>query len=136
MIQASGAKFVRVDVNWYDVETTVGTYDFSTFDNVVSQCSERGIRVLAILDHGNSSLYGTNQNTTSWRNGFTNFAAAAVTRYKGDGLIYELYNEPDNTNNGFASATAYMSFANKVAPAMRKADPNCTIIGPAMLRVT
>ena len=135
-IQASGVKFVRDDLLWQNVETTKGTYDFSyydTFSNAMALC---GIRILWTLDYGNPSLYGSNPNAT-WRQAFANYAAAAVTHFGGHNNIYELYNEP---NSGFwptgaSNVNQYMALANQAIPAMRAADSNCTIIGPAVSNI-
>ena len=130
-MQASGVKFVRMDLSWNVVETTMGQYDFTDFDGFENACMSRGLRILWILD-SNNPLYGTNPGLSSWRQGFTNFASAVAAHYKGDGNIYELWNEP---NSGFwpggSNVNQYMALANQALPAMRLADPNATIIGAA-----
>ena len=136
MIQAAGCKFVRMDLAWDQVETKAGQYDFSNFDQLVRQASARGIRVLAILNFGNS-LYGTDPGQETWRTGFSNFAAAAAAHYKGKGNVYELWNEPDGTFwPGGSNPSQYMALANKAIPAMRAADSTCKIIGPATCSAT
>ena len=119
-IQASGVKFVRDDLLWQNVEYTKGTYDFSYYDTYSNAMAAHGIRILWTLDYGNPSLYGSNPNST-WRQAFTNYAAAAVTHFSGHNNIYELYNEP---NSGFwptgsSNVNQYMALANQAIPAMR-----------------
>ena len=87
------------------------------------------VKLLYILDYGNSLYGGTNFASAAWRQDFTNFAAAAAARYKGDGVVWELWNEPNGT--GGPTADQYMALANQVVPAIRNADTNSTIIGPA-----
>ena len=132
MIQVAGARFVRMDLAWNWVETTKGVYNFSGGDALYQACAARGIRVLFILDYGNS-LYGTDPTQAAWLQGFTNYAAAAATHYKGDNIIWEIYNEP---NTAFwptgSHAGQYMALVNQVVPALRAADPSCTIVAPAL----
>ena len=132
MIQAAGCKYVRMDCTWAGIETTAGQYNFSGTDSLVTACAARGIRVMYILDYGNS-LYGSDYTATAWQQGFTNFAKAAAAHYAGDGVIWELWNEPDGGGN--MSANTYMALANQAIPAMRAADTiegDCTILGPAV----
>ena len=76
--------------------------------------------------------YGTDPGTEVYRQGFSNFCAAAASRYKGEGVEFELWNEPNSTfGRGGANADQYMALANLAVPAIRNADPNATIIGPA-----
>ena len=76
---------------------------------------------------GEQTLYGsTDVTSAAWRQAFTNYAAASAAHFAGTGVIWELWNEPDNWG---ISASDYMTLANQVIPAMRTADPNCTIIG-------
>ena len=135
-IQASGVQFVRDDLLWQNVESTKGTYDFSYYDTYSNAMAARGIRILWTLDYGNPSLYGSTPNST-WDQAFANYAAAAVSHFAGHNNIYELYNEP---NSGFwptgsSNVNQYMALANVAIPAMRAADTNCTIVGPAVSNI-
>ena len=131
MIQAAGCKFVRMDCPWVGIEMTKGQYVFSDEDSLVSACAARGIRVIYNLDYSNS-LYGSDYTSAAWQQGFTNFAWAAATHYKGDNIMWEVLNEPDG---GVMSASTYMTLAKQAIPAMRQADPNCTILGPAVSNI-
>ena len=137
MMQAAGCKFIRYDTEWDQIETTVGHYNWVLPDGLITACADRGMRLLYILDYGNS-LYGTNPDSSSWRQGFANFAAAAAARYAGDGVVWELWNEPNAGLGlpGMSNAYTYMALANKAIPAMRAADPNCTIVAPAFANMT
>ena len=80
------------------------------------------------------SVYGTDPGTAAYQQGFSNFCAAAAKEYKGDGVVFELWNEPNSGAfwpGGTPNADQYMALMNQAVPAMRTADPNCTIIGPA-----
>jgi hypothetical protein len=131
-IQQSGCKWVRTDIPWDVVEKTKGQYDFTNFDGYYNACNARGMRILWNLNYSNSALYTTNPGSNTWRQAFTNYAAAVASHFKGGSSIYELWNEP---NSGFwpggENVNQYMALANTALPAMRLADPNCTIVAPA-----
>jgi hypothetical protein len=133
MIQAAGFKFIRMDFAWSAIEKTKGAYDFKEYDILTDALAKRGIRALYILDYSNP-LYETDQSvrTEAGRKAFASFAAAAANRYRGRGILWELWNEP---NIGFwkpqPSADDYMALAKAVFPALRKADPGSTCVAPA-----
>jgi autotransporter-associated beta strand protein len=131
MIQAAGFKFVRMDFAWNWIETTQGQYNFQAYDQLYDACTSLGIRILGILDYGNS-LYGTNANTETFLQGYTQFAAATAAHFQKDGIIWEIWNEPNTTLwPGGANVTQYMALVTNAVPAIRQADTNATIIAPA-----
>lgn len=133
MLQAGGFKFIRMDFTWSSIEKQKGVYDFKPYDELTNALQARGIRALYILDYSNS-LYEKEQSvrTNEGRRAFAKFAAVAAARYKGKGIIWELWNEP---NIRFwepqPSVEDYMKLAHAVFPAIREADPDSTCLAPA-----
>lgn len=133
MIQAAGFKFIRMDFTWSAVEREKGVYDFRAYDELTEALAKRGIRALYILDYGNS-LYESEQSvrTEDGRQAFARFAAAAAARYRGRGILWELWNEP---NISFwkpqPNVDDYMALAKVVFPAIRHADPKALCVAPA-----
>ena len=70
--------------------------------------------------------------SAEWRQDYTNFAAAAAANFKGQGNLYELWNEPNGQADGSQIVDNYMAFVQQVAPAIRAADPTAPILGPAI----
>jgi polysaccharide biosynthesis protein PslG len=144
MMQAAGIKVVRDDFSWPVIEATAGHYDFTYYNQVQSACAAHGIRVLWSLDHWNDSMYPADQTAptvVAWRQAYANFAAAAVSNFRGSNCMFEIWNEPDMVNSwpGGASnndstqrANQYMALVQQAVPAMRQADPNCTILGASI----
>ena len=130
-IQAAGVKFIRDDLLWDVVETTQGSYNWAgaswaPYDQFVSDGAARGIHMLYTLLDGGQNLYGgVDPTSAAWRQAFTNYAAAAAGHFAETGTIFEIWNEPENA--GISDPSNYMALANQVIPAMRTADPNCTI---------
>jgi polysaccharide biosynthesis protein PslG len=143
-LSTAGFRIVRLDFIWTMVESIPGVYNFQTFDPFVESMTQRGIRVLFCLDGNNppdngNPLYdnGISPYTDDGRAAFARFAAAAVSHYKGKGIIWELWNEPDG---GFWSphpnVDDYAKLVEMAIPAMRQADPNVLIVGPSISNIS
>ncbi|MCL5743969.1 MAG: glycoside hydrolase family 5 protein [Acidobacteria bacterium] len=133
-LRASGARFIRMDFGWDGVERTKGNYDFSAYDGLVADMAKIGIRCLFILDYGNR-LYDNNlsPHTDEGRAAFAGFAGAAARHFAGKGIFWEIWNEP---NIGVfwkpkPNAEDYSAMALAAISAIRQADPNAFIMGPA-----
>ena len=135
MIQAAGVKLVRMDCIWDNIETTTaGQYNFAPQDSLVNACAARGIRVLFVLNDYGSPIYGNDPSSAAWQQGFTNFAAAAAGRYKANNVLWEMFNEPNAGlfPGGSTDPNLYMNVVKQAVPAMRAADSQATILGPAL----
>jgi arabinogalactan endo-1,4-beta-galactosidase len=104
--------------------------------------------MLWTLDHWNDAMYPATQNlptVDAWRQAYANFAAAAVDNFQGRNCLYEIWNEPDQlpswpggASNGNMSqrATQYTALVQQAVPAMRQADPTCTIMGASLSSIS
>jgi hypothetical protein len=134
-IAQAGFRFVRMDFHWHTVEKSPGVYDFKAYDELVDSLAVRGIRPLFILDYGNS-LYdrGLAPRTEMGRKAFAAFASAAASHFRGKGVLWEIWNEP---NLGMfwrpaANPDHYVKLVEVTSQAMKKSDPDCTILAPAL----
>jgi hypothetical protein len=137
-IKAAGIKFVRRGFHWEGIEKVKGTYDFTAEDAVMKDLRDHGLRVLGAIAFGNK-LYQPVYSSDDGRNGYAQFAAALAAHYKDDHVIWEIWNEPNTMTfwgkhgqkkgNSDEYATEYVNLVKATVPAMRKADPNCTIVG-------
>lgn len=135
-LQAAGVGVVRKDLFWSEVEREAGQYDFSGYDVLVNAMENRGIRVVFILDYGNA-LYddGHSPHSDAGRAAFARFAATAARRYKGRGIIWEIWNEPNLAQFWYPEPHAY-NYGRLVlttSAAIRRVDPTAIIIGPALV---
>lgn len=134
MLAAGGFRWVRMDFVWQSTEVVKGKYDFSSYDRLLKALDEQQIRPLFILDYSHT-LYDNNHApfTTEGRRAFAKWAVAAVRRYRGRGILWEIYNEP---NTGFWSpkpkVSDYIKLALDTSKAIHEAAPNEQIIGPAV----
>jgi hypothetical protein len=133
-LAAAGFRWVRMDFVWQSTEVEKGKYDFSSYDRLLKALDEHQIRPLFILDYANT-LYDSGRAPSSieGRCAFASWAAAAVARYRGRGILWEIYNEP---NTGFWTpeprAADYVKLALEASKAIRAVAPNEQIIGPAV----
>jgi hypothetical protein len=144
LISEAGFKFIRMDLTWEGVERKKGSprdatprrYEFekSGYDALTKGCSKRGIRILYILDYSNR-LYESDRSvrTEKGRKAFAAFARAAAGRYKGRGILWEIWNEPNIKQfwRPQPSAEDYCKLVKVTAPLIKKADPSGLIVAPA-----
>ncbi|MCK5176793.1 MAG: cellulase family glycosylhydrolase, partial [Candidatus Aenigmarchaeota archaeon] len=115
-----------------------GQYDWLQYDQLINGLISRGITPYMILDY-NNPVYGASHeldgtNTDAQIQGYTNFAKAAVARYKGKTIIWEIWNEPNLAIfwRPSPSASNYMKLIKSAVPAMRAADSNAVIVAPGV----
>lgn len=151
-ITAAGFKVVRMDFAWESTERKKGEYDWSAYDELTGGLEKRGLRVLYILDYSNE-LYEAaveSRDPVSGRQrrivpspqhpesiaAFARWAAAAAKHYRGRRIIWEIWNEP---NGAFwkpkPDVRQYTALALATCRAVRQADPQATIVGPATSKI-
>ncbi len=133
MIADAGFRFVRMDFKWDATETERGRYDFSSYERLMKELEPFGLRALFILDYGNP-LYGDGApRTERARQAFATWAVAAARHFANRGVIWEVYNEPNNAMFWQRpNAKEYAALAIAVGRAFRDAMPNEKLIGPAV----
>ena len=148
LIQAAGFKFIRMDFGWTSTERKKGEYDWSEYDELLSNLEKRGLRPVFILDYSHHFYEETvtNQNPLTHQmhrtvaspqhrdsvEAFAKWAAAAARHYRGHHVIWEIFNEP---NIQFWSpkpdAGQYATLAMATVKAIRDIEPEATVVGPA-----
>ena len=132
--------FVRLDFPWADIERRRGVYDFSGYEALVHAFARQGIRSLVVLAYGNplydksSAPFHVGPNTGEIRQAFARFAASAAAKFKGQKIIWEIWNEPNNPDfwQPDPNADAYVGLVKAAVKAMWRADAHATIIAPAV----
>lgn len=134
-IADSGAKLVRLDLAWARVEQIAGTYKFTYYDDLLNLLNSKGLRTIFILDY-NNKLYngGYSPNTDESRAAFVAFTKAAVQRYQGQGVIWEIWNEPNEDKfwRPIANVDDYSTLALLVGQAIREVAPEEWVVGPGL----
>lgn len=130
-LHAGGFGWVRMDFAWESIEKEKGSYDFTAYDTLREGLTKRGIKPLFILDYGNRLYQDSSPRSPEARAAFARFAAAAAAHYRGKPILWEIWNEP---NIGFwkpaPNVQEYTALALATAQAIKKADPNATVLAP------
>lgn len=137
LLAATGVGWVRMDIAWKKIETAKGVYDFSRFDRLLSDLEAKHIRPIFILDYGNRLYTGSDEmapTDDASRAAFARWAAATVAHFKGHGIFWELYNEPNNKEfwKPKPNAKDYVKLAVEACNAIHRVAPNEIVIGPAL----
>lgn len=135
MMFEAGFKFIRMDFSWSRIETVKGQYDFTQYDQLVDSLAKNGIRALFILDYGNDFYDGGKApHTDEGREAFARFAEAGVSHFKGRGILWELWNEPNHSTfwKPDSNVGDYVKLAKAVYPRVKRADSTALLLGPAL----
>jgi polysaccharide biosynthesis protein PslG len=148
MIAAAGFKFVRMDFSWGATERTKGEYIWGDYEELTANLEKHGLRAIYILDYSNDLYeekvpsvhpitHEEQRATASPQHpesvaAFARWAAAAAQHFRGRGVVWELWNEP---NISFwkpkPDVKQYSALALAAAKAIRHQAPRAKIIGPA-----
>lgn len=133
-LQTAGSKWLRVDINWAQIQRGGPTsYDWANIDRVVQGAQSRGMSVLGVIVYtpgwarpsGTSATYGPDPAT------YAAFARKAVEHYSAMGVhTYEVWNEPNVPAFWTPSPNpaAYTRLLKAAYPAIKAADPGATVL--------
>ena len=148
LISGAGFKFIRMDFGWSSIEQQKGQYRWADYEELLSNLDRRGLRAVFILDYSNPlyepEVTSTNPLTHQLHRtiaspqhrdsvaAFAAWAAAAARRFQNRHVLWELWNEPNiDFWSPKSEVNQYATLALAASKAVREADPQATIIGPA-----
>lgn len=152
MIAAAGFKFIRMDFIWQNIELKKGTYNWAAYDELTTNLKKRGLGAIYILDYSNS-LYEESVDSKDPLTGeeqkdiaspqhpesveaFARWAASAAVHFKGQNIIWEIWNEP---NISFwrpkPDLAQYIILIKATCKAVKASVPDARIIGPATSQI-
>jgi hypothetical protein len=141
LLAATGVRWVRMDMGWAQVERIKGQYDFTAYDSIFNAFSKYKFRLLVILTSNGQTNYPNKAgqfpyppDTPEAQQAFTNWVRAVIQRYKGRGIAWEMYNEPNNRHfwPPQPNAQDYSRLAIMVGSAFKEIAPQEIHIGPAL----
>jgi hypothetical protein len=136
-IAASGAKWVRFDFNWANIQPdNAKTYNWGVYDKLVLAAQKHKLYILGILDYTpvwarSSACTDSDKCRPANNDQFAQFARTVSNRYKNRGLHYwEIWNEPNNPQfwQPAANPTDYTRLLQATAKALRAEDKEAYII--------
>jgi polysaccharide biosynthesis protein PslG len=131
-----GARWIRVEVNWAEVEPARGRYhawSLGQIDAAVRRNRAAGRRVVILIGKAPRWASGSADQGSPPRDpaDYARFAAMLARRYAGDGIAgYEIWNEPNIGRfwGGRPDAAAYVRLLRAAGGAIRAADPRARIV--------
>jgi hypothetical protein len=133
LIAAAGFRFIRMDFGWGGIERRKGEYDWAEYEELTANLERRGLRPIYILDYSNE-IYepGASPQHPESVAAFARWAGAGAAHFKGRRVVWEIWNEP---NIAFwkpkPDVNQYIALARATCEAVRRADPQATLIAPA-----
>lgn len=136
-IHRLGVGVIRWGFAWAEIEPRRGEYDWSGPDRFMAMARAANLRSVVILGLDNPAYQAAPPNTPEGVQAFARFAAAAATRYRNDGVAWELWNEPDLARfwPPRPDSAAYARLASAGCRAIKAREPGATVIGPASARL-
>lgn len=152
MIAAAGFRFIRMDFVWHNIEVSRGIYNWKEYDELTANLNRRGLRAIYILDYSNPLYEGNVESkdpiTGEVQRGiaaprsresvaaFSKWAAAAAEHFKGNNIVWEIWNEPNITFwKPAPDVNQYIALAKAACKAIRAVVPGSVIIGPATSQI-
>jgi hypothetical protein len=134
--------WVRIDLNWFNVEGAQGKEDWSVIDAVVDAARSRDLQVLGVIGYGPSwASAGDKQGDGSINDvpkpgTYADFVARVVQRYQGKITHYELWNEPNLEEFFEGTPVDYLDRVLKPgAAAVHGGCPSCKVLAPGIASI-
>lgn len=132
-----GARKIRLQAGWAKTEKEKGVYDFGWLDSIVDDAVSRGLIPWIETAYGNP-IYeggGTPFLAGGWPtseealNAWDNWVRAMAERYKGKGVEWEIWNEPDIHDELFKDGREFVELTIRTAKIIRSVEPDAKIAG-------
>lgn len=133
---AAGMHLDRADFTWSSIEPNdTEPYYFAWYDTLYGNLTGAGVDILALLDYGNSRLFGdawaqriaTTQQITAW----LEFVNATVRHFSGI-RQWEIWNEPNLDVFWNGTDEEFFFLLNVTAALLHSIDPNLMVVSPGI----
>jgi polysaccharide biosynthesis protein PslG len=139
LITAAGFDYLRNGLNWYDIEKN-GTYDWRLQDKSINEAKAKGLDSLILLAYGHPDHFSGTKKTTTWDPlvprtpeeiaAYSRWATEVVKRYDAEGMVFEVWNEPDESTFWSLpgpSTAEYGNILKATLDSVKAARPNAKI---------
>lgn len=143
-IKDSGSSWIRFDFDWSYIESTQGTFDWSSTDQLVDSATDAGLDILGLITYTpewaqDQSAPAPDTHTRPADPGtFAAFAGRAADRYADSVLSWEIWNEPNLRAffNPAPDAASYAELLTGASTAIKAVQPDATIISGGLSPAT
>ncbi len=128
-------------VSWRQLETANGVFDFSRLDAQVDAARANGSRVLLVLGQtprfhstkpGKRGTYGLGAASMPTQASWTNYVYKVVTRYKGRGVDYQVWNEANVSGYWSGTAAQMAKLTRWTSRIVNNNDSSAQVVAPAL----
>ncbi len=132
-IADAGFKWVRMNYFWHQVEDTAGKYNFWAYEELLEDLDSHRIRAIFTLSFGNKHYGTSSPRTPSQRAAFAKYVRASLQHFKGRGIVWELWNEPNWPIFWLPTPNVdeYIELTKVVGETFEQTAPNEILIGPS-----
>ena len=124
MLRVAGMGWVRSDFDWITVEKAKGVWDFSRFDEVVSECEANGLHILPILAHYVPWANPAHEHLDAWEE----YVRRIVARYGSRLPVVEVWNEENYAQFWRdPNPTNYIALLRRTYETAKKVNPNVRV---------
>lgn len=139
MIQGAGIGWIRVDMNWFQMEPGRDSYNWGFMDSVVNNARARGLEIFATLAYSPAWANGTGNiadpplDTADWYD----FVYDTVRRYRNSVKYWGMWNEPNLESFFTGNGWQYREWILKPgSQAAKAADPGCFVLAPDLAHLS
>jgi len=129
--------YIRAGIDWWVAEPSPGIFDTSRTDPVIDEHEKRGMKTIFVFIGGNLAHTGEwyiPPQTEEEVHLFGDYVEAIASHYKGRGLIYEIWPEPENTVwNPRLTVQQFAAILVESSDRIRRVDPSATIMSGGIL---
>jgi hypothetical protein len=128
-------------VNWRQIETSNGVFNFTHLDAEVAAARAHGARVLLVLGQtprfhstkpGKRGSYGLGAASMPTQTAWTNYVFKVVNRYKGRGVDYQVWNEANVAGYWNGTAAQMAKLTQITSRIVNNNDSRAKVVSPAM----
>jgi hypothetical protein len=128
-------------VNWRQIETSNGVFNFTHLDAEVAAARAHGARVLLVLGQtprfhstkpGKRGSYGLGAASMPTQTAWTNYVFKVVNRYKGRGVDYQVWNEANVAGYWNGTAAQMAKLTRITSRIVNNNDSRAKVVSPAM----
>jgi hypothetical protein len=131
-VTQAGFNWMAQYVDWQDVETNAGEYDWTQLDNIVGDGNKKGLKILLSIAHApafyrsdTSGLMPSDPAT------FGDFMQVIAARYANQVQAYEIWNEQNldrEAGTGNVDPTTYLPLLQAGYNGVKAADPSALVV--------
>lgn len=131
-VTQAGFNWMTEQIDWAEIETAPGTYDFTQLDSLIGDGSAAGLNIMLSFAHA-PAFYRTDTSglMPSDPSTFGAFMAAVADRYSGKVQAYELWNEENldrEAGTGNVDPTTYLPLLESGYTGVKSVDPNALVL--------